>query len=190
MIRPRRSLLFMPGSNARALEKARNLAADGIILDLEDSVAPLAKDDARKNVVDVLNTGDWTGKVRVVRVNDLTTKWTYRDVISIVEGAGANLDCVMLPKVQTAEQVVWLDSAILHESTYRTAPAASGVPIGTGVAHIELRWSAITSDDHSPAHGPPKRTSLYRSKNTTSYQRIGSNPANVARVWPWWKTPG
>jgi citrate lyase subunit beta/citryl-CoA lyase len=91
------------------LEKAQGLPADQVFLDLEDSVAPLAKEDARKNVVDVLNTGDWTGKVRVVRVNDLTTKWTYRDVITVVEGAGANLDCVMLPKVQTAEQVVWLD---------------------------------------------------------------------------------
>ena len=91
------------------LDKAQGLAADQVFLDLEDSVAPLAKEEARKNVVDALNTGDWSGKVRVVRVNDLTTKWTYRDVITVVEGAGANLDCIMLPKVQTADQVLWLD---------------------------------------------------------------------------------
>jgi citrate lyase subunit beta / citryl-CoA lyase len=91
------------------LGKAQGLPADQVFLDLEDSVAPLAKEEARANVVSALNEGDWSGKTRVVRVNDLTTQWTYRDVITVVEGAGANLDCVMLPKVQTAEQVVWLD---------------------------------------------------------------------------------
>ena len=91
------------------LAKAQTLPADQVFLDLEDSVAPLAKEEARKNVIAALNDGDWSGKVRVVRVNDLTTQWTYRDVIEVVEGAGANLDCVMLPKVQTAAQVQWLD---------------------------------------------------------------------------------
>ena len=91
------------------LGKAQGLPADQVFLDLEDSVAPLAKEEARANVVAALNDGGWGDKTRVVRVNDLTTKWTYRDVITVVEGAGANLDCVMLPKVQTPEQVVWLD---------------------------------------------------------------------------------
>jgi citrate lyase subunit beta/citryl-CoA lyase len=91
------------------LGKAKGLPADQVFLDLEDSVAPLAKEEARANVVAALNEGGWGDRTRVVRVNDLTTKWTYRDVITVVEGAGQNLDCVMLPKVQTAEQVVWLD---------------------------------------------------------------------------------
>ena len=65
--------------------------------------------DARGTIVEALNSGGWGDKVRVVRVNDWTTEWTYRDVIEVVEGAGANLDCIMLPKVQTAEQVVALD---------------------------------------------------------------------------------
>jgi citrate lyase subunit beta/citryl-CoA lyase len=91
------------------LEKAQGLPADQVFLDLEDAVAPLAKPDARKNIVAALNEGDWGGKTRVVRVNDLTTQWTLRDVLDIVEGAGANLDCVMLPKVQSAEHVGWLD---------------------------------------------------------------------------------
>jgi citrate lyase subunit beta/citryl-CoA lyase len=108
-LRARRSCLAVPGSNPKMHEKAQGLPADMIFLDLEDSVAPLAKEGARKLVVDALNTGDWTGKARVVRVNDLTTSWTYRDVIEVVEGAGANLDAIMLPKVQSAEQVVWLD---------------------------------------------------------------------------------
>ena len=108
-LRPRRSCLAVPGSSPKMLEKAQGLPADQVFLDLEDSVAPLAKPEARKTVVEALNQGDWAGKTRVVRVNDLTTSWTYRDVIEVVEGAGPNLDCIMLPKVQTASQVEWLD---------------------------------------------------------------------------------
>jgi citrate lyase subunit beta/citryl-CoA lyase len=108
-LRPRRSCLAVPGSSPKMLGKAQGLPADQVFLDLEDSVAPLAKEEARANVVAALNDGGWGDKTRVVRVNDLTTKWTYRDVITVAEGAGQNLDCVMLPKVQTAEQVVWLD---------------------------------------------------------------------------------
>jgi citrate lyase subunit beta/citryl-CoA lyase len=108
-LRPRRSCLAVPGSSTKMLGKAQGLPADQIFCDLEDSVAPGAKESARDSVVAALNEGDWTGKTRVVRVNDLTTKWTYRDVITVVEGAGQNLDCIMLPKVQTAAQVQWLD---------------------------------------------------------------------------------
>jgi citrate lyase subunit beta/citryl-CoA lyase len=107
--RARRSCLAVPGSSPKMLDKAQGLPADQVFLDLEDSVAPLAKDEARHNIVDALNSGDWSGKTRVVRVNDLTTQWTYRDVVTVVEGAGASLDCVMLPKVQSAAQVEWLD---------------------------------------------------------------------------------
>jgi citrate lyase subunit beta / citryl-CoA lyase len=107
--RARRSCLAVPGSSPKMLAKAQGLPADQVFLDLEDSVAPLAKEDARTNVVAALRDGDWAGKVRVVRVNDLTTKWTYRDVVTVVEGAGDHLDCVMLPKVQSAAQVQWLD---------------------------------------------------------------------------------
>lgn len=108
-LRSRRSCLAVPGSSVKMLGKAQGLPADQVFLDLEDSVAPLAKEGARANVVAALTEGDWDGKTRVVRVNDLTTRWTYRDVISVVEGAGPSLDCIMLPKVQSAEQVVWLD---------------------------------------------------------------------------------
>jgi citrate lyase subunit beta / citryl-CoA lyase len=108
-LRPRRSCLAVPGSSPRFLEKAQGLPADEVFLDLEDAVAPLVKEKARPMIVDALNNGDWGGKTRVVRVNDWTTQWTYRDVVTVVEGAGANLDCVMLPKVQDAGQVVALD---------------------------------------------------------------------------------
>jgi citrate lyase subunit beta/citryl-CoA lyase len=109
VLRPRRSNLAVPGSSPKMLDKAKGLPADQVFLDLEDSVAPLAKAEARKNVVAALNEGGYGSKVRTVRVNDLTTEWTYRDVVEVVEGAGSNLDCIMLPKVQTSEQVHWLD---------------------------------------------------------------------------------
>jgi citrate lyase subunit beta/citryl-CoA lyase len=108
-LRPRRSCLAVPGSNPRFLEKAKGLAADQVFLDLEDACAPIAKPGARKNIVAALNEGGWGDKIRVVRVNDWTTHWTYRDVVEVVEGAGPNLDCIMLPKVQNPEQVVALD---------------------------------------------------------------------------------
>ncbi|AUH39702.1 HpcH/HpaI aldolase/citrate lyase family protein [Streptomyces sp. CMB-StM0423] len=108
-LRPRRSCLAVPGSSPRFLEKAQGLPADQVFLDLEDACAPLAKPDARHTIVKFLNEGDWSGKTRVVRVNDWTTHWTYRDVITVVEGAGPNLDCLMLPKVQDAEQITALD---------------------------------------------------------------------------------
>ena len=108
-LRSRRSCLAVPGSSTKMLDKAQGLPADQVFLDLEDAVAPDAKESARKNVVDALANGDWGDRTRVVRVNDLTTQWTYRDVLEVVEGAGAHLDCVMLPKVQSAAQVAWLD---------------------------------------------------------------------------------
>lgn len=107
--RSRRSCLAVPGSSAKMIDKARKLAVDQFFLDLEDAVAPLAKAEARGRVVDALNEGGWEGKTRSVRVNDLGTEWTYRDVIEVVEGAGGRLDTIMLPKVSSADHVRWLD---------------------------------------------------------------------------------
>jgi citrate lyase subunit beta/citryl-CoA lyase len=108
-LRSRRSNLAVPGSNPRFLEKAKGLPTDQVFLDLEDACAPLAKPGARKNIVAALNEGGWGDKIRTVRVNDWTTEWTYRDVVEVVEGAGAELDCIMLPKVADAAQVQALD---------------------------------------------------------------------------------
>ncbi|MDP9392344.1 MAG: CoA ester lyase, partial [Actinomycetota bacterium] len=108
-LRSRRSNLAVPGSNPRFLEKAKGLPADQVFLDLEDACAPLAKPGARKNIVAALNEGGWGGKIRTVRVNDWTTEWTFQDVLEVVGGAGAELDCIMLPKVQDAAQVQALD---------------------------------------------------------------------------------
>jgi citrate lyase subunit beta / citryl-CoA lyase len=146
-LRPRRSCLAVPGSNPKMLGKAQGLPADQVFLDLEDSVAPLAKESARDNIVAALAEGDWGGKTRVVRVNDLTTRWTYRDVVTVVEGAGANLDAIMLPKVQSAEQVIWLD--ILLRQIEETVGLEVG---GIGIeAQIENAAGLIAVDDIAAA---------------------------------------
>jgi citrate lyase subunit beta/citryl-CoA lyase len=105
----RRSCLSVPGSSPRFLAKAQGLAADQVLLDLEDAVAPDARDDARAHVITALTAGDWEGKVITVRVNGATTRWAYRDVIDVVEQAGAHLDTITLPKVTGPDQVGWLD---------------------------------------------------------------------------------
>ena len=89
MLRSRRSNLAVPGSSPKMLDKARGLGTDQVFMDIEDAVAPIAKPEARANIVAALNEGGYEGKVRSVRVNDWTTKWTYADVIEVVTGAGA-----------------------------------------------------------------------------------------------------
>ena len=107
--RPRRTCLAVPGSSPRFLEKARGLPVDEVFLDLEDAVAPGAKPAARAAVVAALNGGGWAGQIRAVRINDASTPWAYRDVIEVVEGAGPNLDVIILPKAGDPAQVSWLD---------------------------------------------------------------------------------
>ena len=127
-LRSRRSTLAVPGSNPRMLEKAKGLNADAIFMDIEDAVAPAAKPDARKNILAALNEGGYDSKTRVVRVNDWTTQWTYRDVVEVVERAGPNLDCIMLPKVQDAQQVVALDLLLTQiEKTSRFEVGRIGI---------------------------------------------------------------
>ena len=87
------------------LSKAAVLPADQIFLDLEDAVSPLEKVPARQNVIDALNGHDYSGKTRVVRVNGVTTQWCLGDLTAVVAGAGAKLDCVMVPKVEDAAQL-------------------------------------------------------------------------------------
>ena len=106
---PRRSCLSVPGSSERFLGKGPTVAADMTFLDLEDAVAPLEKEAARAKVVDAIKNLDWGDRVLCVRVNAWDTEWTYGDVIEVVSGAGTRLDEIMLPKVNTAAEVVALD---------------------------------------------------------------------------------
>jgi citrate lyase subunit beta / citryl-CoA lyase len=102
MIRPRRSLLFMPGSNARALEKARNLPADGIILDLEDSVAPDAKAMARDQIAQAIAAKGFGKREVMIRINSLETPWWIDD---IAMAGKARPDGIVVPKVSSVEDL-------------------------------------------------------------------------------------
>jgi citrate lyase subunit beta / citryl-CoA lyase len=97
-IRPRRSVLYMPGSNARAIEKARTLAADAVILDLEDSVAPDAKAAARRQVIDAVSAGGFGAREVIVRINGLDTQWWLDDLNAVGK---AKPDAVLVPKVSS-----------------------------------------------------------------------------------------
>jgi len=106
---PRRSCLSTPGSSEKFLAKAPTVEADMTFLDLEDSVAPLEKVAARAKVAEAIRTQDWGERVLCVRVNAWDTEWTYGDIIEVVGTAGTRLDEIMLPKVQSAAEVVAMD---------------------------------------------------------------------------------
>ena len=101
-LRPRRSVLYMPGSNSRALDKARGLAADGLIFDLEDAVSPDAKSIARDQVMAALAQGGYGRREILVRVNGLATPWGRDDLLAAARSAA---DGVILPKVESAGQL-------------------------------------------------------------------------------------
>ncbi len=100
-IRPRRSVLYMPGSNARAMEKARELPADAVIFDLEDAVAPDAKARARELIVQALRQGGFGSREVLVRINGLDTAWWLDDLAV----AAANPDAILVPKISTPQQL-------------------------------------------------------------------------------------
>jgi citrate lyase subunit beta/citryl-CoA lyase len=106
---PRRSCLSVPGSSERFLSKAPGVDADMTFLDLEDAVAPAEKEEARKKVVWAIRELDWGDRILCVRVNAWDTRYTYKDVIEVVSNAGPRLDEIMMPKVQSAAEVVAMD---------------------------------------------------------------------------------
>ena len=117
-IRPRRSVLYMPGSNARALEKARTIPADALILDLEDAVAPQSKDEARAQVCAAVRAGGYGRRELVIRVNAEDTPWFADDLAAAAE---ARADAILIPKISRAETLLaigqrltdlWADPAI------------------------------------------------------------------------------
>lgn len=125
--RPRRTCLSVPGSSQKMIDKAKGLPADEIFLDLEDAVAPAAKEQARALVAEALAVPDWTAPLVGVRVNDWTTPWTHADLIEVVSAVGAaraRLDVVVLPKVSDASHVQALDLLLTQLETVH------GLPVG------------------------------------------------------------
>jgi citrate lyase subunit beta/citryl-CoA lyase len=121
----------VPASSERFLAKARDLPADEVFLDLEDAVAPAAKDAARRNAAAALTSGPWRAGMRAVRINDATTPWAYRDVIEIAEAAPGGVDAIVLPKVTSPSHVTWLDLLLtqIEQAAGRDRPPAGRIGI-------------------------------------------------------------
>jgi citrate lyase subunit beta / citryl-CoA lyase len=115
--RPRRSVLYLPGSNARALDKARTLPADAIILDLEDAVAPEAKLVAREQVAQAVKAGGFGAREVVVRINGLDTQWGEADLAAI---ARTGPHAILVPKVSREADVDGLDTRLIHHGAPRS----------------------------------------------------------------------
>ncbi|MCY4311516.1 MAG: CoA ester lyase [Rhodospirillaceae bacterium] len=131
-IRPRRSALYMPGANARALEKGQDLPADVLILDLEDAVTPDAKDVARQQVFDAVATGRYGRREVVVRINGLDTGWGHADVPLVAE-CGA--EAVLLPKVESADQVRHLEALMTDSGAPNDMAIMCMIETPMGVLH-------------------------------------------------------
>ena len=169
--RPRRSILYMPGSNARALEKGKSLAADGLILDLEDAVTPDAKVLAREQVVGAVKAGGYGKRELLIRINSLATPWGRDDIVA---AAHAGADAVLVPKVDSADMVRQVESVLdaegapselaiwcmmetprgmLHaEEIADSSPRMGGFVMGTSdlakdlhCAHTTMRLPMVTS---------------------------------------------
>lgn len=135
-----RSELAVPGSSVRMLEKAPTLGADVVFLDLEDSVSPDEKETARENVIAALNELDWSTCSVSVRINGLDTPWCYRDIVEVVERAGAVLDTLLVPKVGRAADVEFVATLLSQiEAAKGLAPIGLHVLVETalGMANVE-----------------------------------------------------
>jgi len=113
-VRPRRSVLYMPGSNARALEKAKTLPVDGVILDLEDSVAPDAKEAARRQVVDAVKAGGFGRREVFIRVNGVDTPWHADDLAAAAHAAP---DVILVPKISNPDMLELIGRRLLDMGT-------------------------------------------------------------------------
>ena len=152
-MRARRSCLSVPGSSPKMLGKAPGLPADQVFMDLEDSVAPLAKEEARGNVIDALKNNDWGDKTVVVRINSIDTQWAADDLKTVVEAAGQYIDCIMVPKVQHAHEVMFVDHMLRMIETKTDTDKRIGLELqietATGlrnvheIAHASDRAEAI-----------------------------------------------
>jgi len=140
-MRLRRSQLSVPGVSEKMIAKGVASEADHVFLDLEDAVAPSMKAGARKTIVEALNGLDWGKKTRCVRVNDVTTEWCFEDIIEVVEGAGKNLDTLMLTKATRAADVQFVDLLLnqMEAKLKLTRPIGIEVLIeeAAGLQHVE-----------------------------------------------------
>lgn len=146
--RPNRCQLFGPGSRPAIFEKMAASAADVINLDLEDSVAPDDKEQARKNIIEAIGDVDWGNKTLSVRINGLDTPYWYRDVVDLMEKAGERLDQIMIPKVGNAADIYAVDALVT------AAEAAAGRSKQIGFEVIIESAAGIANVDEIAAASP------------------------------------
>ena len=147
--RIRRTTLAVPGSNPRMIDKARSLDVDALFLDLEDAVSPLAKDEARANIIAELNNGGFGDRIVTVRINGVDTQWVQDDLQEVMRGAGKNIDCIMLPKVRTVADIQWLTSQLAElEKEIGKTVGSTGieVQIEDALGLINVEQIAASSD--------------------------------------------
>ena len=168
-MRPRRSVLYMPGSNARALDKARSLDVDALILDLEDSVAPEAKGLGREQIAAALTEGGYGHREVVVRVNALSTPWGHDDVRAL---AKLGADAFLFPKIDSPAQVI---EAV-------TALDAAGAPSGTGVWIMAETPLGILNIAAIAACSPRLRCIVLGTSDLAKDLRARHSPGRIAFV--------
>ncbi|MEJ7585452.1 MAG: CoA ester lyase, partial [Acidimicrobiales bacterium] len=138
-LRPRRSVLYMPGANERALEKAKGLPADALILDLEDAVAPEAKEEARQRVSTAVSTGGYGRREIVIRANGLDTDWYADDVRAVAKAGPAAL---LVPKVGSATDVSTIEAALQAAGAPDHTAIWAMLETPTAMLHVEEIVSA------------------------------------------------
>ena len=140
-IRPRRSVLYMPGSNARALEKAKTLAVDGVILDLEDAVAPDAKAAARAQVAAAVKAGGFGAREVFIRTNGFDTPWFADDLTA---AAAAAPDAILIPKISTSEQLQLIAQRLLSMHTDHKVRIWAMIETPTAIFNVRQIAAAAT----------------------------------------------
>jgi citrate lyase subunit beta/citryl-CoA lyase len=148
-IRPRRSVLYMPGSNARALEKAKTLCADGVILDLEDSVAPDAKEAARQQITDAVKTGGFGTREVFIRINGVDTPWHADDLAAAAHAAP---DAILVPKISSPEMLEMIGRRLLDMGTNHKTRVWAMIETPLAVFNI-LSIAAEAKDSESRLSG-------------------------------------
>jgi len=147
-----RSELAVPGSNLRMLEKAPTAGADMVFLDLEDAVAPDDKEQARKNVIAALNDMDWSRCSVSIRINGLDTHYCYRDIVDVVEKAGDKLDTILIPKVNTPADILYVSTMLEQiEAARRIKPINLHILIETAMGMANVESIAQTCPDRLEA---------------------------------------
>lgn len=143
--RPYRSVLYIPGSKERALEKAKGLPVDAIIFDLEDAVSPAEKENARETLAQALNNGDYGSRMRIVRINDLSTEWGPADAAAVKD---MNADAVLLPKVESAADVQALADIVGDMPIWAMMETARGMLKALEIAeHPSLQGFVMGTND-------------------------------------------